>query len=196
MLKLNSTRYTSRCHKAALLLIALGLAALCALFTPADAQSVQAMVRNQPFPYKTGVAMDSALYANVKAKLQAADQLRVKARQAIDSLQKEIKATRRAMDDQALVGKHDKAQLEMLAAKMNSLQNDLNIAKSKLQQAEDTIAQIVNALPRRVRKSITTPDQIARATVDYIHTLQNRKWSWSAVSVIGGFLAGVAAILF
>lgn len=173
------------------------LVGLLLLVGPADAQSVQAMVKQQPFPYRTGVAMDSALYANVKAKLLAAEQLRKTSEQAIRDLQAEIGLTRKAMDDQMALGRHDKAQADRLAGEMNRLQGELNVAKSSLSQAEQAIGNVLVALPRRVRKTLrnATSEQIAAATLDYLHTLQKRKWTWSGAGVLAGLIGGLCLLL-
>ena len=194
----NTTRFRSRCHNAFLLGIALALAFLCALFSPADAQNVQAMVKNQPFPYAQGVAMDTLVYRSVKTKLLAAEQLRVSSRKAVDSLQSEIRATRKAMDDQFRLGRYDARRADSLATKMNGLQAELATENRLADQAQQAIDEVLKELPRRVRKMLktATPDQVAGATVDYIHTLQKRKWTWAGGSALVAFVLSLTTSFF
>jgi len=178
-----------------LLLVALGLAALCALFTPADAQSVQAMVKNQPFPYPQGVAMDTVLYKSVKAKLQVAEQMKASASASITALQKEITGLRTALADVQNLSDHDAGQARTLGTQLELSESKLQKATTELKDAQRVIDKVVDELPRRVRKTLVsaTPDQIATAVVDYIHTLQSRKWTWAGVSTVGGIVLGIAA---
>lgn len=179
--------------KAGLLFLSVILGVLLSQYS--CAQSVQAMVKNQPFPYPTGVAMDTLLYKNVKTKLLAADSLRAASERAIKTLQTEILATRKAMDDQFRLGQYDAAKAQTLLVQMNILQRELVDAQALLREAQLARDKILRELPRKIRKVLesATPDQIAQATVEYIHTLQKRKWTWSGISAGAGFLLGVIA---
>lgn len=204
-----STRFGSRCRRAAVLLgvlLLVGLYALLsailpgllligvlALIHPADAQRVQAMVKNQPFPYKTGIAMDSTLYSAVKAKLQAAEQLRETSRKAVDSLKKEVLLTRKALDDQARLSHYDQHKSEGLITQMNQLQQQLATAQADVKRADELVASVLAELPRRLRKDLKSAPAgvVAAATVNYVQTLQHRKWTWSGVSATAGILLGI-----
>ncbi|RYC69751.1 hypothetical protein [Spirosoma sordidisoli] len=191
-----STRYGSRCRKALLLLVALALSALCALFTPAGAQGVQAMVKNQPFPYAQGVAMDTTIYAGVKAKLLAADALRKASKAAVDSLQREILKTRTALDDQTQLGRYDAGQAQALTQQLGSLQTQLVTAQVGYQRADESINRVLEALPRRYRNRAKSYDEIALATEEYTRTMRWRPAKWGGAGIGLGFLLGVAVSFF
>ncbi|QIP16819.1 hypothetical protein G8759_31340 [Spirosoma aureum] len=187
--------------KAALLCLSVVLGLLlskCSYGQTEPVPSVQAMVKNQPFPYYCGVAMDTLLYARVKARLVAADSLRAASERAIKALQAEIAATRKALDDQFRLGQYDKAKAQTLLVQMNMLQGQLTQVQDYLRQAQLARDAVVKELPRKVRKLLeqATPDQIAAATVDYIHLLQKRKWKWAGWSVGGGFVLGLLTGFF
>lgn len=185
------TRFQFNCRKGVLLLLAFLLAALCALFTPAHAQSVQAMVQRQPFPYPSGVAMDTVLYKTVKAKLLAADSLRSSAQRHIKTLQAEIQLTRKAKDDLFRLQTYDAGRADSLTRQMNVLQGDLIEINALLTEAESAIDGVIRTLPRRIQKQLNPeePEQIARATAEYVTLLQWRKWKWA------GAAAGISFIL-
>ncbi|QIP15693.1 hypothetical protein G8759_25195 [Spirosoma aureum] len=196
MKKLNNTLI-----RAGLLFLSLVIGLLlskCSYGQTQSAPSVQAMVRNQPFPYHSGVAMDTVLYVRVKTRLIAADSLRAAAEKAIKTLQSELLATRKAIDDQFRLGQYDKAKAQTLLAQLNILQGQLVQAQDWLRQAQLARDAVVKELPRKVRKLLeqATPDQIAAATVDYIHVLQKRKWKWAGWSVGGGFVLGLLTGFF
>lgn len=157
-----------------------------------NAQPV-AMVKHQPFPFASGVALDTITYDAVKQKLRAADRLRISSKRAVDSLQAEVKATRKALDDQFLLGKHDAGTVMGLTAKLNLLQADLVTAQNSLRAAEDAIGNVLAQLPRRIRKNlrIDQPDAIARAASDYLATLKMRKWTWSGSTLVVGIGIGI-----
>lgn len=181
------TRYRLICLKAAWLLLALFIGLLLSVL-PADGQSVQAMVKAQPFPYAQGVAMDSPLYRSVKAKLEAAEDLRISAQHTIDALSTEIDASRKAYADLQALDQYDAARADSLRQVTAMLEPQLTAAQGKLNQANQATDSVLQELPRRTRKALkgATPDQIATAVVDYIHTLQQRKWTWSAASALLG----------
>lgn len=193
----NSTRFSSRCLRAALLGLVLGLAALCALFTPADAQSVQSMVKNQPFPYAQGVSMDTVLYKSVKAKLQAAEQLKAASAATISALQTEISATNLALTDQKKLGGYDARKADSLLNVSQVQASQLETAKTNFDKAQKVITSVLASLPRRLRKQYqnSAPEQIATAVVDYINLLQVRKWKWAGVSLIVGGVGSLVGII-
>ncbi|RIV20526.1 hypothetical protein DYU11_21000 [Fibrisoma montanum] len=159
------------------------------------AQSVQAMVKDQPFPYATGVAMDTLLYARIKTRLVLADTLRIRSKRAVDSLQLEIRLTRKQLDDQVRLGQYDAGRAGALATQMNVQQSLLVDAQTSLRLAQLAFDEVLTALPRRVRKSLRTADEIARATVNYVRTLQSRQWKWGGFGAGVGFVLGLALML-
>ncbi|WP_214602123.1 hypothetical protein, partial [Klebsiella pneumoniae] len=82
--------------------------------------------------------------------------------------------------DQFLLGKHDAGVAMGLTAKLNLLQGALVQAQNAQRAAEGAIGDVLNQLPRRIRKNlrIDQPDAIARAVSDYLSTLKLRKWTW------------------
>ena len=190
----NTTRLQWRCRKALVLLAALAIASVMALFSPASGQ-VQSMVKNQPFPFPTGVAMDSALYASVRAKLVAAESLRISSQKAIQDLQGEIKATRTAKDNLFRLQQYDAHRADSLTTCMQTLQGKLQSAQDSLTTAQGAIDTVLGELPRRIRKALVSasPDQVATNVVTYVHTLQARKWKWlGAGTGIGTILTLIA----
>lgn len=176
----SSTRYKSRYRKAGLLLLALALAAFCAHFTPSRGQAVQAMVKNQPFPYPSGVAMDTLLYSSVKAKLQAAELVKTRSAQTIATLQTEIRAIGKALIDQQVLGQHDAKTADSLRAVLAVLITKLQTAGDEVTAAQKAINQVLAVLPRSVRILVQqqTPDQQASAVTEYVGILKARKWKW------------------
>ncbi|MBD2700147.1 hypothetical protein IC229_05840 [Spirosoma sp. BT702] len=166
--------------------------------THCTGQSVQAMVKQQPFPYATGVAMDTATYQAVRAKLQAADQLKRDARRAIDSLLHEVNLTYKGLLDQQALRQHESTRLNEALTRMQLIDTQLSQATTKLKQAEQIRDAVLQTLPRRIRKQLTTasPDVVAEQVATYIKTQQRRKWSWASVSLTGGFVLGVLTALF
>lgn len=165
------------------------------------------MVKNQPFPYHTGVAMDTLLYASLKSKLEVAQQLRKSADVRINSLISEITATRKAMDDQVRLGLHDAGRASTLATDMNLLQGNLANAQADRVKADRAFDEILDTLPRRVRKKLSrtgggtairparNPEELAEATADYIKTLQSRTYKWAGVSGAVGIVFTLIAVL-
>ncbi|QIP14745.1 hypothetical protein G8759_20050 [Spirosoma aureum] len=187
--------------KAALLCLSIALGILLSQLSYGQSQPipmVQAMVKNQPFPYPCGVAMDTTLYVKVRARLLAADSLRSASERAIRALQAEIVATRKVIDDQFRLNQYDEAKAKTLLAQLNSLQGQLIQAQTTLREASLARDAIVKELPRKVRNQLqqATPDQIAAATVTYIHVLQNRKWKWAGWAAGSGVFLGFIAHLF
>lgn len=189
------TRYRSAFRKAGLLLIALALAALCALFSPSNGQSVQAMVKNQPFPYAQGVAMDTVLYQSVKAKLSAAETLKTSSAQTIKALQNEITATAKALIDQQKLGQHDAKTADSLRTVLADLGTKFKTASEGLQSAQQATDEVLKVLPRSIRKIVQnqSPDQQAEAVVDFIGVLKARKWKWLGA---GSGIAFVLTLIF
>lgn len=175
------------------LICLLGL--LISQFCPA--QSAQFMVKQQPFPYAQGVAMDTLLYQKVRARLLAADSLALAADNTIKALQAEILANRKARDEQFRLGQYDAAKAKTLLVQANVLQAQLTTAQDLLREAKLARDEIVKQLPRKTRRALVdaTPEQIARSVVDYIDTLQARKWKWLAAGGGIGFVLGLV-ILF
>lgn len=170
---------------------------ICALFTPAAGQSVQSMVKNMPFPYAQGVAMDTTLYKNVKAKLEAADLLRINSAKSISDLQAQIKGTYAALEDSKKLGKYEAKQADSLRAVLAIKIGLLQTATGDLQRANSAFTDVLGSLPRRVRKQLTgaTPATIALAVDEYIDLLQARKWKWSGVAVGVGFLGSLIVLI-
>lgn len=199
------TRYESICRRAGWKLLVIGAAALIAWLLSSfnvNAQAVSAappvaMVKQQPFPFSMGVAMDTTTYGLVKAKLRAAEQLRISSQKTVESLQLEIRQTRQALDDQFRLGKYDAGVAMGLTAKMNLLQADLVRAQETLRSAETAIDGVLQLLPRHIRKNLAVgqPDKIADALSDYVSTLKKRKWTWSGSFLIVGVVTGIALIL-
>ncbi|QJD79549.1 hypothetical protein [Spirosoma rhododendri] len=189
------TRYESTCAKAGWKLLLLGAAVLISFLLAGFDASGQpvAMVKQQPFPYPVGVAIDTATYGAVKAKLRAADRLRVSAQHRIDSLQAEVAATRKALDDQFRLGKYDAGTAMGLTARMNLIQSELASAQNSLRVAEGAIDGVLALLPRSVRNKLRVdqPDKIADALSEYVSTLKKRKWRWSAAFFGAGALAAL-----
>lgn len=192
------TRFEFRCLKAALLLVALGLAAICALFYPAKGQSVQSLVKNQPFPFAQGVAMDTVLYKSIKTKLEAAEALRNSSVQTITALQVEITGLQTLLKAQKALATYDARTADSLGRIVADRTAKLDAATESLTLARRAIDDILKELPRRIQKTLkaATPDQIASAIVDYIHTLQKRKWYWAGASALGGIVLTLTAHFF
>lgn len=165
---------------------------LWAALNAATAQSVQSMVKNQPFPFAQGVAMDTVLYKSVKAKLQAAEALKISSELAISSLKTEQKAIRQALADQRAVSAYDTKKLDSLSTLLVNTITRLEAARQLAGQAQRMTDEVLSKLPRSIRKTLVgaTPERIATATLDYIQTLRVRKWYWAA----GG--AGIGGSLF
>lgn len=158
------------------------------------AQSAQFMVKNQPFPYAQGVAMDTLLYQKVRARLLAADSLALAADNTIKALQAEILANRKARDEQFRLGQYDAAKAKTLLVQSNVLQAQLTAAQDLQREAKLARNEIIKQLPRKTRKALVdaTPEQIARSVVDYIDTLQARKWKWLAAGTGLGIAISIA----
>jgi hypothetical protein len=193
----NSTRFNSRCRKAGLLLLALGLATLCALFAPANGQSVQAMVKNQPFPYAQGVAMDTLLYKAVKAKLQAAESLRLNSSERISALEAEITGMQTLLADQQKLGQYDALKADSLTQLTGDLTWELGKAKGALEQAQRTMNEVVRELPKRIQKKVVNASaaEVSTIVTDYIDVLQARKWKWAGVSTLIGGVGSLVTLL-
>ncbi|MCX6216487.1 hypothetical protein [Spirosoma sp.] len=187
-----STRSKSNFPDWIILLFFFGLAMLWAALNAATAQSVQSMVKNQPFPFAQGVAMDTVLYKSVKAKLQAAEALKISSELAISSLKTEQKAIRQALADQRAVSAYDTKKLDSLSTLLVNTITRLEAARQLAGQAQRMTDEVLSKLPRSIRKTLVgaTPERIATATLDYIQTLRVRKWYWAA----GG--AGIGGSLF
>lgn len=153
------------------------------------------MVQHQPFPYPTGVAMDNATYGLVKAKLLAADSLRITSSRAIADLQAELNLHQTAYAELFKLDQYDKARAQTLLAQLTVLQAQLTQAQATLRGAGLARDQIVGQLPRSIRKTLSdaTPDQIAQATVDYLKTQKKRKWKWLGWGASVGTLLGILA---
>ncbi|RYC69816.1 hypothetical protein [Spirosoma sordidisoli] len=196
-----TTRFGLRCRKALLLLVALALATLGALFTPADAQvlpPVLPMVNQQPFPYPTGVALDNSTYAAVKAKVRAADSLRTHAEARIQALTLEITATRGALADRDRLSRHDSLQTARLRGRLRQVETELGVVKQELERANGTIARVVATLPRRLRRllaRLADPDQTYSTLVTYLDTLRVRKWTFGGAGCALGFVLGLTLLL-
>jgi hypothetical protein len=192
------TRFEFRCRKAALLLLALGLAVLCALFNPGKAQSVQSLVKNQPFPFAQGVAMDTVLFKSIKAKLEAAEALRNSSVQTIAALQAEITGMEALLKTQQALATYDAHTVDSLRLAVADRKARLDTATVSLSLAKRAIDDVVQVLPRPIRKILKTapPDQVASAIVDYIHTLQKRKWNWAGASALAGIVLTLTAHFF
>lgn len=159
--------------------------------------NVRSMVHQQPFPFGSGVAMDTLVYQSIKRTLTAADQLRKQAQLRINALESELTGTHAALDDQLTLAKNERDRRRELIQKKDDLEAELVTTTARVKAADDAFASVIKGLPHSVRKKLTgaTPEQIATAVVDYVHLQQSRKWKWSAGAGIIGFVIGLAVLL-
>lgn len=166
---------------------------------PAPSPIVQGVLFQQkgaPFPFASGAALDSSVYAATKRQLQLADQLQVAARRAVDSLKLESALIRKALDDQRALGQHDQQQYIALSGRYVLVQQQLIDAEKQYQTASKAIERIIRKLPARYRTEGMSYEEIALATEQYVGLLQKRKWKWAAAAGAGGFILGLATVFF
>ena len=159
---------------------------------------VQAMVKHQPFPHATGVAVDSPTYILLKSKIRAADTLRKTSESRIASLTGEIKANQSAVEHLTRLSQHDAARAAELSGAVASLQDALADAQADRNTAQNALDDIRDSLPRRLRRTLRKshdPEQLAVLAAEYIDRLRIRKWQWAGAAGATGVLLTLAALL-
>ena len=156
-----------------------------------SAADVVPLTSRQPFPFHTGVAMAMPTYSGIKAKISAAQTLKIASRRAVDSLTVEANALRGALADQQRLTRHDEATTVRLLTDLATAQTRLTTASQQLTQATAILDQVRAWLPRRYRKRATTDAALGLAFEEYTERLARRPLKWG----VGGAVLGALGTL-
>lgn len=150
------------------------------------------MVKQMPFPYPVGIAADTASYASIRAKIKAADGLRQTCETRITSLTAEVASLNTVLDAEKALANYDEVQLADTRTQLDLVNRQLQQAVTDRDAAQSALKTLVKPLPRYLRRIVTNApsDVMATALIDDMHRQRVRKWTWSAVSIAGGFLLG------
>ncbi|WP_128544084.1 hypothetical protein [Larkinella soli] len=158
----------------------------------AQTADVLLLKKGAPFPFASGAALDQRVYDQVKAKLAAAEQLRIDGEKAIADLKLQITALETALKDKQAIIEYDAQSYRELYQKYAVATEALKAADHQVQQTTDVIERVKALLPRKLRKRSLTAPEIALSLEEMAEKLRKRPLKWG---LAGALLGAIGALV-
>jgi hypothetical protein len=170
------------------------LSSILLLFTclSLHGQDVVILKEKEPFPFAEGAGLNLFTYQAVKAKLVAAEAMKVAADSAVKSLQLSVDALKVALEDKQNLIDHDSQEYQRLYGDYTLAVRTLQNENRRIEQADYLINAVRSLLPKRVQKRADTSEKVTFALEEYTSKIRKRPLRWCIAGLAIGLVSGVS----